>query len=399
LTEPIRARRSRLAAVLAVGAMAATIGLAGCGGSSSSDAGSASASGGAAPADLHDVAVTITSAGCSAEHDSYASGPLTFNVKNVDASAVSELELLSESRILGERENLPPGFSGSFSLNVEPGTYQLYCPGAAAEKTPLAITGSATTAPATSTHGLLVSGAAAYKDYVVAQSDQMVGAVTDLQKAIASGDVAAAQLAYIHARPFYERIEPVAESFPGLDFAIDARPQMVEKGQRWTGFHPIERGLFQRKSTAGLGPLAAKLVSDATKLKTLTNGLSGFQPAELANGAVGLLEEAATSKITGEEERYSRTDLQTFAANIEGSEQAFQFLHDGLVRIDPRLTSTVQARFDALNAVLDTYKTTDNPSGYKYYDQLTKADTRKISQALLAVQEPLSKVAGKVVSS
>lgn len=385
-----------IAGVVAIGALAAAV--AGCGDSTTADS-ATSAAGGAAPADLTDVAVTVTQSGCAAEYSSYDAGPLTFTIKNVDAAGVSEVELLSANRILGERENLPPGFSGTFSLNLEPGDYDVFCPGADAETSALTITGTATEAPATGTHALLVDGANRYKDYVVSQTDQMVGAVTALKAAIDAGDLAAAQEAYVQARPFYERIEPVAESFPDLDFAIDARPEMVEAGQKWTGFHPIEKALFKAENTKTSTAMAGKLVSDVTELQTVSDGLSGFQPAELANGAVGLLEEAGNNKITGEEERYSLIDLQTFVANVEGSEQAFQYLRPGLVEIDPALTETIEARFAELKTLLDTYKDPDNPSGYRYYDELTQADTTKVSQALLAVHEPLSRVAGKVVGA
>ena len=384
------------AGVVAIGALAAAV--AGCGGTSSADS-AGSGAGGAAPADVTDVAITVTQSGCTAEYSSYGTGPLDFTIKNVDAAGVSEVELLSANRILGERENLPPGFSGTFSLNLEPGDYEVFCPGADADTSQITITGTAGDTPATGTHALLEDGANQYKDYVVSQTDQMVGAATALKSAIDAGDLAAAQEAYIQARPFYERIEPVAESFPDLDFAIDARPEMVEAGQEWTGFHPIEKALFQAEKTSATAAMSAKLVKDVTELQTVTNGLSGFQPAELANGAVGLLEEAGNNKITGEEERYSLIDLQTFVANVEGSEQAFQYLRAGLVEIDPALTETIEARFAALTALLDTYKDSGNPSGYRYYDELTKADTTRISQALLAVHEPLSRVAGKVVGA
>lgn len=390
-------RPGRIGAVIAAGAVA--VALAGCGGSSSADSATAGAGGGAAPADVTDVAVTVTQAGCNAEYSAYDAGPLTFTITNVDAAGVSEVELLSDNRILGERENLPPGFSGSFSLNVDPGDYEIFCPGADSDTNPLTITGTATDAPATGTHALLVDGANEYKDYVVSQTDQMVDAAAALKDAIAAGDLAAAQQAYIQARPFYERIEPVAESFPDLDFSIDARPEMVETGQRWTGFHPIEKGLFRAESTDDLTAMSVRLVGDITELQAVTNNLTGFQPAELANGAVGLLEEAGNNKITGEEERYSLIDLQTFVANVEGSEQAFQYLRPGLVEIDPALTDTIETHFAALKTLLDTYKDPGNPSGYRYYDELTEADTTAISQALLAVHEPLSRVAGKVVAA
>ncbi len=38
----------------------------------------------------------------------------------------------------------------------------------------------------------------------------------------------------------------------------------------------------------------------------------------MVTGAVELLNEVSTSKVTGEEERYSHTDLWDFQANVEG---------------------------------------------------------------------------------
>ena len=75
--------------------------------------------------------------------------------------------------------------------------------------------------------------------------------VKELAAAIKAGDLAAAQAAYIKARPFYERIEPVAESFPDLDPAIDLRVGDVEAGTTWTGFHPIEQACSRRRPPTG----------------------------------------------------------------------------------------------------------------------------------------------------
>ena len=47
----------------------------------------------------------------------------------VTADAVTELEVARGDRILGEVENLTPGLSGSFSIPLDPGTYDLLCPG------------------------------------------------------------------------------------------------------------------------------------------------------------------------------------------------------------------------------------------------------------------------------
>ncbi len=74
-----------------------------------------------------DVAIT-DAGGCVASPDTVAAGAVTFNVRNVDAVGVSEVELLSDQRIRGERENLAPGFDATFSATLDGGSYEIYCP-------------------------------------------------------------------------------------------------------------------------------------------------------------------------------------------------------------------------------------------------------------------------------
>ena len=164
--------------------------------------------------------------------------------------------------------------------------------------------------------------------------------------------------------PYYEHIEPVAESFTvgkqNLDADIDARAGDVPASQ-WQGFHCIEKGLFEDKSLAGLAPYGDELLANVKKLHGLVKGLT-YQPAELANGAVGLLDEVAKSKITGEEERYSHIDLLDFQANVEGSQQAFACLQPGLAKIDPALADDHQRRRSRpCRTLLDTYRSTTTP--------------------------------------
>jgi iron uptake system component EfeO len=219
-----------------------------------------------------------------------------------------------------------------------------------------------------------------------------------LATALKGGDLTAAQTAYQKARPYYERIEPVAESFAqgddNLDANIDAREGDVPKSQ-WTGFHPIEKALFKDKSLKELSGLGDGLVTNVKKLQSLTTGLT-YQPYELANGAQELLDEVSSSKITGEEERYSRIDLLDFQGNVEGAQQAFADLQPGLATIDSTLAGTIDTHFTALTTLLDKYRTSANPSGFVLYGKLTAADKKALAAAVKAVQEPLSRVAAKV---
>ncbi len=174
-----------------------------------------------------------------------------------------------------------------------------------------------------------------YGQYVDTQVATMATTAATLNKALHGTDLAAAQTAYMKARSYYERIEPVAESFTigsdDLDAAIDARADDGVTADQLTGYHRIEYGLFQVKSLDGLGPVGDELVANIAKLQKLTTGLT-YQPAELANGAVDLLDEVGQSKITGEEERYSHIDMLDFQGNVEGAEQAFANLQPGLDR-------------------------------------------------------------------
>jgi iron uptake system component EfeO len=386
-------------AVGALGALAGVLALSACGSSGSDNAGSDGSS--SAKGDPRVANVSVTAAkGCTPDKTTFPAGGITFKVKNEDATAVSEVELLSGQRIVGEKENLPPGFSGSFAVNVDAGTYTLYCPGAAGEKTPVTVTGKAAATGDASTSALLATGVKQYAQYVDQQVATLVTTSEALSKALQGTDLTAAQTAYMKARPYYERIEPVAESFTvgnnDLDASLDARDGDVPVDQ-WTGFHRIEKGLFADKSLTGLSTYGEKLVTDAKKLQSLTNGLT-YKPFELANGAQELLDEVSSSKITGEEERYSHIDLLDVQGNDEGAEQAFADLQPALQKIDPALTAKIQSAFAALDKLVDSYRTDSNPSGFKFYSELTNADKQQLAAAVKAVQEPLSQVASKVAN-
>jgi iron uptake system component EfeO len=390
--------RSAVAASAAALALVLIAGLAACSSSKKAARGDTSAAAG----DTHTASITITAAeGCVADRTQFAAGGITVNITNRDATAVSEVEVLSGARILGEKENLPPGFEGSFAVNVAAGTYTLYCPGAAKEKTTLTVTGAAATNTDTTLTALLKTATDGYATYVNTQVSTLLDVSTALNTALHGRDLTAAQDAYKKARPYYEKIEPVAESFTvgkeSLDADIDAREGDVPAAQ-WTGFHRIEKALFQAKTLTGLGALGDGLVSDVTRLQTLTKDLT-YQPTELANGAQELLDEVAASKITGEEERYSHIDLLDVANNVEGSEQAFAQLQPALSKIDAALSANIAVRFAALDKLVDGYRTKRDTSGYQLYTELDTADKKNLAAAVKAVQEPLSKVASKVANA
>jgi iron uptake system component EfeO len=337
------------------------------------------------------VKVTIDDDGCPAKLTAKA-GPITFKVSNEGSGDVSEFEVLSGARIIGEKENIAPGLNGEFSVTLKEGDYTTACPGGSKRpKGKLTVKGGANTK-------LSADGQAAvdqYRAYLVAQTAELATATKAFTAAVDSGNVAQAKLLYAPSRVAYERIEPVAETFGDLDPKIDAREGDVPK-KEWGGYHYIERKLWIDGTTNGLSTYTAALNANVQTLANLVQDVE-LQPAVIANGAVELLNEVSKSKITGEEERYSRTDLVDFEANVQGAEAAYSAVKPILQKKNPQLVSELDTKFAAVYAALQPYRTGTNT--YVTYTDLTKADTKKLSQAIDALAEPLSQVSKQVVGS
>jgi len=401
-----------LVAVLSLGSLAA------CG--SSNDGDKASGAGGdATPAasenGLSKVDVVLASGAdgdtCTPSTTEVPAGPVTFSVKNESATGITEFELLQDQKIIGEKESLAPGLpAASFTLTLGGGSYQLYCPGAATEAIDFKVTGEASASPTGSAATLLADGAKQYGAYVTTQVEAMVAAVEKLQKDVESGDTAAAQMQYGVARPFYEKIESDVEGFvlPGtaptdnsgnLDYLVDMRASNLDPAVGWHGFHAVERDIFAGKITAQTKKLAAELTENVKRLAQLSKTLT-YKPEDLANGAAGLLEEVQANKISGEEEKFSHTDLVDFASNVEGAQQAFAYLKAGLTEVDATLTETIGKRFDAVTTMLDTYRDPHGVGGYvRYTPELKRTDANKLSQTVQALQDSLSHLAEKVATA
>jgi iron uptake system component EfeO len=384
---PVRPRRRGTAVVGALAVAVVTAGLmAAC-----------SSGGGDQAAQGAKVSLPLSDAGCAPQPASIPAGPVSFTVTNNGTAKVTEGEIQKDSRILGEKENITEGISGDFSLRLDPGTYTVYCPGAAQDTTQLTVTGEGGQSQAP-VDASLATATTGYKQYVVGEVAALVPATKQFTDAVRAGDVAKAQQLFAPARYHYEQIEPVAESFGDLDPAIDLREPDVEPGQDWTGFHRIEKSLWVDRTTAGMAPYADKLDADIGQLQTLV-GTAEYQPAQLANGASELLTEVSTSKVTGEEDAFSHTDLSDFDANIAGAQKAFELLKPSLQTKDPALATQLQARFTGITDELAPFRTGEAAPGiptYVDYSTVNEAQRRVLADRVNALAEPLSQVSGKV---
>jgi len=347
-------------------------------------------SGDDAPAGSEQLSYKLTDAGCEPHDTNAAAGPIDFQVENGGSAGVTELEVLDGETILGERENITEGLSGSFSLTLEEGEYTVRCNGGSEEDGTLKVTGELET----KTSPAVEKAIDTYKEYLSENSEELTKLTKPFVAAVIAGNIAKAKQLYPAPRINYERIEPVAESFGDLDPRIDARANDVPKSE-FGGFHRIEKALWEEETTKNMKPVAEGLLEDVEELEEKINGKIKIQAVEIANGANELLTEVSTSKITGEEERYSHIDLVDFKANVEGAQDAFEAVAPLMEKKEPALVMEVEKDFEAVYTALEPYETSKWP-GFVLYTELTKADTRKLAQVINTLAEKSSLVPAQI---
>ena len=365
-----------------------------------------SAGGTGAATDPRAVTVESSADACSLSTTEAPAGTLTFDVTN-SGDQVTEFYLLGEDglRIVAEVENVGPSISRALTVNAPAGTYVTACkPGMAGEgiRGEFTVTESEDAVEVSADEQELVETAEAnYAAYVEDQSAQLLEKTQEFVELYEAGDDDAARALYPVARTHWERIETVAESFGDLDPKMDAREADLEPGQKWTGWHLIEKDLWPQRAE-DYTPLtdreratyADDLLTNTVELDSRVQELT-YTVDAIANGSRGLLEEVATGKVTGEEEYWSRTDLWDFQANVDGAKVAWEGVQPIVEAKDAELADQLTTRFDELQALLDEQRRGD---GFVSYDELTPDQVKELSDAVNALSEPLSRLTAAVLS-
>ncbi|MFC4537711.1 iron uptake system protein EfeO [Chromohalobacter sarecensis] len=246
----------------------------------------------------------------------------------------------------------------------------------------------------------LVEPVAEYKLYVLDNLDQFVSHTEKFTQAIEAGDLERAQVLYAPTRVYYERIEPIAELFADLDASIDAREDDYENGVEdpdFTGFHRLEYGLFKEQTTQGFVPYAKRLMTDVNDLESRVRDLT-FPPAQVVGGAAALMEEVAATKVSGEEDRYSHTDLWDFQGNVDGSQKIFELFKPLVAEEDPAFVDRVEKNFAEVEDTLAHYRReADNPeAGFVSYEKVSQTDRRAFVGPVTVLAEDLATLRGKL---
>ena len=121
-----------------------------------------------------------------------------------------------------------------------------------------------------------------------------------------------------------------------------------------------------------------------------------IDPTKIAGDAQGLLDEISTSKITGEEDIFSHTDLWDFQANVDGSQAAVAALQPIIDERNPELAANITQRFADLDAELAQYRQGD---GFVFYDTVNEQQRQELSRKIDALSAEVSQVQGVVAGA
>lgn len=343
-------------------------------------------------ADIPQIKITVNDKQCEPMVLSVPAGKTQFIVHNASQKGL-EWEILKGVMVVEERENIAPGFTQKMTANLEPGEYDMTCGLLSNLKGKLTVTAAGDQTAVKPDAMALVGPIAEYKVYVTQEVAQLVTQTKAFTDAIKKGDLALARKLYAPTRQHYERIEPIAELFSDLDGSIDAREDDFEQkaaDPKFTGFHRLEKILFGDNTTNGADKFADQLYKDTLELQQRISGLT-FAPNKVVGGAAGLIEEVAASKISGEEDRYSRTDLWDFQANVDGAQKIVNLLRPLLEKADQPLLQKIDANFKTVDSVLAKYRT---KAGYESYEKLTDADRNAMKGPITALAEDLAQLRG-----
>lgn len=340
----------------------------------------------------HDeIIVNIHPHSCEPNALTVPAGRASFRIVNRSERAV-EWEILDGVLVVEERENIAPGLSQVINANLQPGDYAITCgllsnPRGTLHVTPTAASDAA--AKAKPSMVAFVGPLSEFRVYLAVQGSALIKAATALNQAVASGDLAQAQALYLPARAAYQRLAPAAQRLAELDNHINARADYFEKREQdpaFVGFHRLEYALFQQRKLDDVAPIAQRLLADVTELKQQLLAQS-LPPEQLVSIIVRNLDSLAEVRAaSGEEERYSHSDLNGFAANAQTARKVVDLLRPMLSKSSAEVLANVDQALSDFDSQLNAFKSAD---GYVSYNAVTAAQRQQIAAQAKALATAL----------
>jgi iron uptake system component EfeO len=279
-----------------------------------------------------------------------APGPQRFVLDNTDTRA-GEVYLTDarSGAVYAEVDPLGAGTTEAMELSLGAGSYAFRC-AMEDEQTVVGPTVTISGGPKTSPTAVpaiaqadLVAATRDYQTYVAAQLPTLVALTQAIQADVSRGDLAAARTNWLPAHLEYERLGAAYGAFGDLDAAINGLPDGLGKGTAdpsWAGFHRLEFGLWHGQDAAALRPVAEALAASVVRLQQ-TFAQQQIDPLTLALRAHEITENALQFELTGHTDFGSGSNLQTVAANLDGTATVLGILKPVLAPRFPDLPQTL----------------------------------------------------------
>jgi high-affinity iron transporter len=313
--------------------------------------------------------ISITTGTCVASWAAPPVGRDTFVIENqTTRSGAIFLFDPYTGRTLGSRSGLQPGATATMQVRVKPGHYTWGChmQGLAhyqsvdvtVRPAPV-MTAAGPTTEISVSPAQLAGPLSAYRTYVTQQLGLLATEVTELHSAIASGQLGAAESAWLTAHLTWQRLGAAYDAFGTLGTEINglATGQNVGDipgtpgGADFEGFHKIELDLWGHQDLDTAGTDAGQLATNLTLL-TAKFPLDDIPPAELPLRTHEILEDSQRDELSGDDDYGSGTDMASVQADVEGERVLLQILAPLLKERAPELVARVTAQLDRLDAAL-----------------------------------------------
>ncbi|PHM28713.1 EfeM/EfeO family lipoprotein [Xenorhabdus budapestensis] len=228
---------------------------------------------------------------------------------------------------------------------------------------------------------------AAYMKTMGVQVAAIEAQLITLQGALNAGNWQAAQQAYIQAHYDYETIRAVVVVFGHADRVINPHASYFleqERDPKFIGFHRVEYALFSTNDKSDALAATQALLRNVQDLKQRV-AVETLPIAKLVQSADDSIELILETKLGGDENRYSRSDLADIAANLQGA----RWIVDGLAPFLPsEIVTSLNTQFDTLDSVMANYRSAQGQ--YFHYEQLSHRDKQQLYAQLTQLAEALS---------
>ncbi len=344
------------------------------------------------PAQGNVYKVTVGEKTCEPNDFTVPAGRATFEIHNASKRTL-EWEILDGVMVLEERENITPGLRSMLTARLKPGRYEITCGLLSNPRGTLTVTASAESDAERQKPPVkaFIGPLSEYRVYLVMQSSALAREVGKLNEFVQVGDLAGARAQYFVARGSYRRLDMVTGRFSDLKNVIDPLADYLaerENDPGFVGFHRIEYGLFETNSVDGLAPVAEKLVADIATLSARIRALR-LSPEDLGAGVEKQARFLADGQIGKGENRYAGSDLDEFAASLEGMEKGVDLLMPLAEGAAPDVVASIRKARTGLHADFDGLK---QQAGYPRYDRIDQPARDRLARDFSKLADAVGKL-------